>query len=214
MLILVAVSVNVIIKSNLIGTAEKAANGYKTAYERENQGNIEMLSEIASKATSEEEILELITVNITTPNEENIKLLWLKDGNVPEGYANVYSYIVEQSGNYTFKATNRRGRTSEITVPVETATFTLQLSETETKTFTFIEGDTWEGFIGNEGTITIDGVQFTRNSGSSIDIDCASLIKDSPSQSFILYMQDGNAVVQTDKIVTNGSYIVKRRELM
>ena len=40
MLVLVAVSVNVIVKSNLIGTAEKAANGYKTAYERENDGSI------------------------------------------------------------------------------------------------------------------------------------------------------------------------------
>ena len=35
MLILVAVGVNVMIKSNLIGAAEKAANGYKTAYEDE-----------------------------------------------------------------------------------------------------------------------------------------------------------------------------------
>ena len=42
MLILVAVSVNVIIKSNLIGTAEKAANGYKTAYEQEDGGVIEI----------------------------------------------------------------------------------------------------------------------------------------------------------------------------
>ena len=35
MLILVAVGVNVMINSNLIGAAEKAANGYKTAYEDE-----------------------------------------------------------------------------------------------------------------------------------------------------------------------------------
>ena len=38
MLILVAVSVNVIVKSNLIGAAEKAANGYKTAQDREQNG--------------------------------------------------------------------------------------------------------------------------------------------------------------------------------
>ena len=43
MLILVAVSVNVIIKSNLIGTAEKATNKYKTASEEEgNSGVIEI----------------------------------------------------------------------------------------------------------------------------------------------------------------------------
>ena len=35
MLILVAVSVNIIINSNIIGQAEKAAKGYKTAYEQE-----------------------------------------------------------------------------------------------------------------------------------------------------------------------------------
>ena len=38
MLILVAVSVNILIKSNLIGTAEKAANKYKTASEEEANG--------------------------------------------------------------------------------------------------------------------------------------------------------------------------------
>ena len=38
MLILVAVSVNVLINSNIIGQAEKAAEGYKTAYEQEANG--------------------------------------------------------------------------------------------------------------------------------------------------------------------------------
>lgn len=43
MLILVAVSVNILIKSNLIGTAEKATNKYKTATEEEaNGGTIEI----------------------------------------------------------------------------------------------------------------------------------------------------------------------------
>lgn len=42
MLILVAVSVNILIKSNLIGTAEKAADKYKTATEEEKNGAIEI----------------------------------------------------------------------------------------------------------------------------------------------------------------------------
>ncbi len=42
MLILVAVSVNILIKSNLIGTAEKAADKYKTASEEEKSGVIEI----------------------------------------------------------------------------------------------------------------------------------------------------------------------------
>ena len=40
MLILVAVSVNILIKSNLIGTAEKTANGYKAAQDREANGSL------------------------------------------------------------------------------------------------------------------------------------------------------------------------------
>ena len=44
MLILVAVSVNIIINSNIIGQAEKAAKGYKTAYEQE-QTRIDELME-------------------------------------------------------------------------------------------------------------------------------------------------------------------------
>ena len=44
MLILVAVSVNVLINSNIIGQAEKAAKGYKTAYEQE-QTRIDELME-------------------------------------------------------------------------------------------------------------------------------------------------------------------------
>ena len=40
MLILVAVSVNILIKSNLIGTAEKTVNKYKTASEEESNGGV------------------------------------------------------------------------------------------------------------------------------------------------------------------------------
>ena len=45
MLILVAVSVNIIINSNIIGQAEKAAEGYKTAYEREQTRIDELMEE-------------------------------------------------------------------------------------------------------------------------------------------------------------------------
>ncbi len=39
MLILVAVSVNILIKSNLIGVAEKTTEGYKKAYEDKYKGS-------------------------------------------------------------------------------------------------------------------------------------------------------------------------------
>ena len=45
MLILVAVSVNIIINSNIIGQAEKAAKGYKTAYEQEQTRIDELMEE-------------------------------------------------------------------------------------------------------------------------------------------------------------------------
>ena len=45
MLILVAVSVNIIINSNIIGQAEKAAEGYKTAYEQEQTRIDELMEE-------------------------------------------------------------------------------------------------------------------------------------------------------------------------
>ena len=68
MLILVAVSVNVIIKSNLIGTAEKAANGYKTAYERENDGSITINGKTYS---SLDEYMEEINPTIVEGNIED-----------------------------------------------------------------------------------------------------------------------------------------------
>ena len=54
MLILVAVSVNVLINSNIIGQAEKAAKGYKTAYEQE-QTRIDELMEKWNRLEQDQE---------------------------------------------------------------------------------------------------------------------------------------------------------------
>ena len=54
MLILVAVSVNVLINSNIIGQAEKAAKGYKTAYEQE-QTRIDKLMEEWNRLEQDQE---------------------------------------------------------------------------------------------------------------------------------------------------------------
>ena len=54
MLILVAVSVNVLINSNIIGQAEKAAKGYKTAYEQE-QTRIDELMEEWNRSEQDQE---------------------------------------------------------------------------------------------------------------------------------------------------------------
>ena len=87
MLILVAVSVNVIIKSNLIGTAEKATNKYKTASEEESKGGVIEID--GKKYNSIEDYINLSSINIpggtrvTEPTE-------YKEGNktaiIPAGF--------------------------------------------------------------------------------------------------------------------------------
>ena len=62
MLILVAVGVNVIIKSNLIGTAEKATNKYKTASEEESKGGVIEID--GKKYNSIEDYINLSSINI------------------------------------------------------------------------------------------------------------------------------------------------------
>ena len=65
MLILVAVSVNVIIKSNLIGTAEKTANGYQAAQDAEaNGGTIEINGKKYASIEDYQEGKEYIASNI------------------------------------------------------------------------------------------------------------------------------------------------------
>lgn len=182
------------------------------------------------KQLSDEEQYKLVTVNIKTPNGENIELYYSpkKSGNSDDGC--IYSYQITQNGNYTFKATNSKGRSSEITVPVELdeskiKTFTLEISETETKTFSFVEGQTWEDFIGEDNIITIDGVEFNKKSNCIIigsnsttgyiqnGIKVASLgsnykIAKRHGENR-LYIKNGDSktrVLPTDKIVANGEY--------
>lgn len=120
------------------------------------------------------ELKKLLTVNVITPNGENVELCYFPRKR--EG-ALYYLYPISQNGNYTFKATNSKGRSSEITVQVEidetkTKTFTLEISETETKTFSFIEGQTWNDFIGEVNEANIDGVRFKKgNSNIIIELD-------------------------------------------
>ena len=173
-----------------------------------------------------EEQEKLLTVNITKPNGENIELYYTPIKS-EIGDDCIYAYPIFQNGNYTFKATNSKGRNSEITVPVENfKTFTLEISETETKTFSFIEGQTWEEFIGESNKMIIDGVEFKckyHDIRVSIDstigyyktnVKIASLNLNTTKIGLIderprLYIKNGEnktMVLPTDKIVTNGVY--------
>lgn len=175
---------------------------------------------------SDEEQYKLVTVNIKTPNGENIELYYspIKSGNSDDDC--IYSYQISQNGNYTFKATNSKGRSSEIIVPVEILkTFTLEIAETETKTFEFYDGQTWEDFIGEDNIITIDGVEFNKTSDCIIiglnsttgyiqnGIKVASLGSNYKIAAVYrgnrLYIKNGDSktkVLPTDKIVANGEY--------
>lgn len=58
---------------------------------------------------------KLLTVNVITPNGENVELCYSQI----EGEGSLYYlYPISQNGNYTFKATNSKGRSSEVTVSV------------------------------------------------------------------------------------------------
>ena len=74
MLILVAVSVNILIKSNLIGTAEKAGDKYKTAYEEEAKGGTIEID--GKKYNSIDDYMEEISPTIVEgdPNDWDFKV--------------------------------------------------------------------------------------------------------------------------------------------
>ena len=96
MLILVAVSVNILIKSNLIGTAERAGDKYKTATEEEaNGGTIEINGK---KYNSIEDYMEEINPTIVEP--ENIDD-WI--------------YVLEDDGTITING--YKGSDKEVVIP-------------------------------------------------------------------------------------------------
>ena len=186
------------------------------------------VEEAEHSGLSFEDIKKLLTVNMTTPNEENIELYYapIKSGNDDDC---IYSYQISQNDNYTFKATNSKGRSCEITVPVEIKikTFNLGISETETKTFEFYEGQTWEDFIGESRMVIIDGVKFTNERDYNyIEIDInqtTGFIQSGVKVASLelnykiaimkmvnkLYIKDGKnktKVLPTDKIVAGGEY--------
>lgn len=110
------------------------------------------MEEFTQKQLSDEELMKYFTVNVTTPNGGNIKLSYIGEMNY------LYSYQIRQSGNHTFKATNSKGRTSEITVPVEIdetkiKTCTITNHENETKTISYIDGQTWMDLIYSNANI-------------------------------------------------------------
>ena len=141
---------------------------------------------------SSEEEAKLFTVNLTAPNGEVEEIYY-------EGEY-IYKYPISQSGNYTFKATNSKGRTSEITVEIDETkikTCTIDVydfddnngyKKIETKTITFIDGQTWR-----EITDDLYNKVFSHR-----DL-------------FIGEGDDIKEVLSTDKIIENGVYSSKPR---
>ena len=172
------------------------------------------------------ELKKLLTVNVTTPNGENVELYYIPIDRENTLY---YLYPISQNGNYTFKATNSKGRSSEITVSTSVAfkTFTLKISETETKTFSFIEGQTWNDFIGENYEANIDGVRFKKDSPhitieqnpttgyiqKSVKVASVNLNKIKlavrPKWLFLIGGENETEVLLTDKIVADGVYALR-----
>ena len=175
------------------------------------------------------ELKKLVTVNVITPNGENAEVCYHP---IDREATLCYLYPISQNGNYTFKATNSKGRSSEITVSTSVAfkTFTLEISETETKTFSFIEGQTWNDFIGeNNQKVYIDGVKFCKD-GENIRISqesttgyiqksvkIASLnlnaikigMMDGRPRLFLIDGENEILVSLTDEIVADGLYAAR-----
>lgn len=101
MLILVAVSLNILIKSNLIGIAEKAVDKYKMASEEEKEGIIEI---DGKKYSSLEEYLDYsqaykgLTITADTPNVEFTKA----DGTTPGDVNNLEMGDIVKYGDYEY----------------------------------------------------------------------------------------------------------------
>ena len=169
MLILVAVSVNVLIKSNLIGTAEKAGNSYKTSSEQ----------------------------------EQNLGNRLIING---KEYSSIDDFVTKK--------------------------FTIKFRQTgEERSYEFIEGQTWEEFIGNEDSKKMpDGIVFEKmygcvtarqeditvgNSKEVTKLKVATLnnnlkIAGWASNFFYVDEQGNESMIKlTDKITNVGIYIVK-----
>lgn len=153
-----------------------------------------------------EELMKLITVDVTTPDGETIKLAYAN------GVADVYyTYTCSQGGNKTFKATNSRGKSSEITVPIKT--FSLKLFpelalEIETKKFAFFKGQTWEDYF--MGYRRINEIKFQINDNGTIEAYTYDYtIIGERGESPIIYIKDGDDYIEvkvTDEIIENGVY--------
>lgn len=101
MLILVAVSLNILIKSNLIGIAEKAVDKYKMTSEEEKEGIIEI---DGKKYSSLEEYLDYsqaykgLTVTVDTPDVEFTKA----DGTTTGDVNNLEMGDIVKYGDYEY----------------------------------------------------------------------------------------------------------------
>ena len=160
-----------------------------------------------------EELYKLLTVNITAPNGESVDIYYFSQS----GDGCIYSYPISQNGNYTFKATNSKGRSSEITVPVEIdeskiKTCTIDVydfddnngyKKIKTQTIAFIDGQTWEEFIDDLDNKTINGMKFSV--GSHVGIIYGRVSNRSETLG-IGEGDDTKVVLPTDKIVENGVY--------
>ena len=107
---------------------------------------------------TEEGLLEL---NLITPNGEEQDLGYIQNYISEFNITGANIDYISENNTIKFTAEDYKGRTSELLVPVNIKTFKVKISDTDIRTYKFIDGQTWEQFIGNSGEKTTnDGSLF------------------------------------------------------
>ena len=108
----------------------------------------------------------ILEVKLIKPNKEEQELSYgteksyISEFNITTGDSSNY---ISENNTIKFTVKNHRGETSELLVPVNLnlKTFRIKISDTDIRTYKFIDGQTWEQFIGNsENKYKIDSGVF------------------------------------------------------
>lgn len=180
----------------------------------------------------EEGLLEL---NLITPNGEEQTLSYIvQDYGYRCDITDNIDYI-SNDNTIKFIAEDYKGRTSELLVPVNAniKTFKVKISDTDIRTYKFIDGQTWEQFIGSSGYKKAnDGSFFTfydneiilkineatlidskinvKNSTKVASLDKTKIkVAEIHYKLYYICIRNGNNLVRvqpTDKIVSNTVY--------
>lgn len=159
---------------------------------------------------------ELLKLKLITPRGEEKDLSYSVQDYFYE--FNILGNINYISNDNTVKfiAKNHRGKTAELIIPIkmrgEWKTFKIKISDSDIRKYAFIEGQTWEEFIGNNMSTESGNYISKREDGSTFE----NYSKDIRYYNEEIYTWVGintetgfNQVVPTDKIIADTVYEVE-----